>query len=203
MRHLVVLALACFGLTGCMSTSSIAPIGATDIDIKTGSTVESPTSVYIPPDLASYAQEVSVSGWGCGAWSVPVTLGPGLVQSLQAANRKGLRNEVPNGSAQQPAPGAKYNIAIALDGFHPHLKVEPGLFSSTAVAAADVVLRVRVTDDQAKEVLISQVTGDGEAESDVVFCPEVKKALTQAVTLAVQQVAQNYFDKVINSGLLR
>lgn len=203
MRHLVVLALACLGLSGCMSTSSIAPIGVADSDIKTASTVESPTSVYIPPDLASYAQEVSVSGWGCGAWSVPVTLGPGLVQSLQAANRKGLRNEVPNGSAQQPAPGAKYNIAIALDGFHPHLKVEMGLFSGTAVAAADVVLRIRVTDNEAKELLTSEVTGDGEAQSDVLLCPEVKKALTQAVTLAVQQVAQNYVDKVFNSGLLR
>jgi hypothetical protein len=78
-----------------------------------------------------------------------------------------------------------------------------GLFSGTAVAAAVVVLRVRVTDDQAKELLVSEVTGDGEAQSDVLLCPEVKKALTQAVSLAVQQVAQNYVDKIFNSGLLR
>lgn len=203
MRPLVILALACLGLSGCMSTSNITPAGATDSDIKAAVVVESPTSVYIPPELANYAQEVPVSGWGCGAWSVPVTMGPGLVQSLQAANHKALRNQLAGASAQQPAPGAKYNISIALDGFHPHLKVEMGLFSGTAVAAADVVLRVRVTDDQAKELLVSQVTGDGEAESDVVLCPEVKKALTQATTIAVQQVAQNYIDKVINSGLLR
>lgn len=203
MRPLVILALACLGLSGCMSTSNIAPPGATDSDIKTTGVIESPTSVYIPPELANYAQEVPVSGWGCGAWSVPVTMGPGLVQSLQAANHKGLRNQLPGASAQLPAPGAKYNISIALDGFHPHLKVEPGLFSGTAVAAADVVLRVRVTDNQAKELLTSQITGDGEAQSDVVFCPEVKKALTQATTLAVQQVAQNYIDKIINSGVLR
>jgi len=203
MRQLVVLALACFGLSGCMSTSNITPAGALDSDIKTAGVVESPTGVYIPPELANYAQEVPVSGWGCGAWSVPVTMGPGLVQSLEAANHKALRNQLPGASAQLPAPGAKYNIAIALDGFHPHLKVEMGLFSGTAVAAADVVLRVRVTDDQAKELLVSEVTGDGEAQSDVLLCPEVKKALTQAVSLAVQQVAQNYVDKIFNSGLLR
>ena len=203
MRRLFMASLACLGLSGCMSTSSIAPAGATDSDIRTTSTVESPTSVYIPPELANYAQEVPVSGYGCGAWSVPVTMGPGLVQSLEAANRKALHNQLPGTSAQLPAPGAKYNISIALDGFHPHLKVEIGFVSGTAVAAADVVLRVRVTDGQAKELLVSQVTGDGEAQSDVVFCPEVKKALTQATTLAVQQVAQSYVDKIINSGVLR
>ena len=44
----------------------------------------------------------------------------------------------------------------------------------------------------------SQIIGYGDAQSDIVLCPEVKKALTHAVTLAVQQVAQNYEDKVIN-----
>jgi hypothetical protein len=87
-----------------------------DSDIKTAGVVESPTGVYIPPELANYAQEVPVSGWGCGAWSVPVTMGPGLVQSLEAANHKALRNQLPGASAHLPVPGAKYNIAIALAG---------------------------------------------------------------------------------------
>src|SRR5579863_5475556 len=56
MRSFVMLALACIGLSGCMSTSNIAPPGAADSDIRTAGVVESPTSVYIPPELANYAQ---------------------------------------------------------------------------------------------------------------------------------------------------
>ena len=203
MRAIFLLALACLGLGGCVSTSTIAPAAASDSQIKSGTSIEGPASVSIPPGLATYSQEVSVSGFFCGAWSVPVSLGPGLVQALDAANHKAFHTLIPVGSAGQPAPGAKYNVAISLDGFRPHLKLEPGFFSGSGVASAEIALRIQIADDSGKQLLTSVVTGDGESETDVVLCSEIKKAMSQATSLAIQQVTQNYLDKITGSGAMQ
>jgi hypothetical protein len=204
MRAIFFVALACFGLGGCVSTSTIAPTAATESQIKSGTSIEGPASVSIPPGLATYSQEVSVSGFFCDAWSVPVSLGPGLVQALDAANHKAFHSLIPAGSGAQPVPGAKYNVAVSLEGFHPHLSLEPGLIiGGSGAASAEIDLRIQIADDSGKQLLSSVVAGDGESDSDVFLCSDIKKAISQATSLAIQQVTQNYLDKITGSGVLQ
>src|SRR5689334_7548332 len=151
-------------LSACSVNTTVAPTGAPAADVMNSRVIESPTSVFIAPDVTGLKKEVAISGYTCSAWSFPMSVGPGLAESLRLANGAAIKHLVPGGTAAAPADGAIYHIAITMDDFEPRVSVAPQFWSGLANASAEITMRVRVIDGKGGEILNTIIAGEGSAE---------------------------------------
>lgn len=79
------------------------------------------------------------------------------------------------------------------------MEYSPGLFTSTAIANVELVLRVRVLDGEDNEILRTMVSGSGFGEHTG-DCEAGAEALSRATTMAVERAAESYVYRVINSS---
>lgn len=188
-------------LAGCTANATVAPSAAGASVVMQSRVVESPTSVYFPPELAYWQQKIPVTGYECSAWSFPTSVGPGLVETFRLANKAALQHEVPGGRANGPAPGADYNIVFGLESIEAKVTFAPSFWSAVVTANADVALQVHVVGADG-EVLRTVIDGQGSATLDG-GCSDGAKALSEAIGKALRRVSENYVDRVINSGAFR
>jgi hypothetical protein len=192
-------AAALLALTGCTATATVAPTGAGAGEVMTNRVIESPTSVYIAPDLASLSQKIPVTGYACSAWSYPTSIGPGLVETIRLANTAALKHEIPGGTPHGPAQGADYNISFDLESVDGRVTFAPSVFSAVISANAEVALQVHVASQEKGEVVRTVLDGEGAATLDG-GCPDGARALSEAMNKALKRISENYVDRVINSG---
>ncbi|MFO1055852.1 MAG: hypothetical protein U1E53_02675 [Dongiaceae bacterium] len=179
----------------------MSPTSAPADEVMQSRIVESPTSVYIDPELASLSRKVEVSTHACGAWSFPMNVGPALVETLRRTNEVALKHQVPGGTATQPAEGAAYHIVITLEDFEARVVANPQFFTGLLDANAELSLRVRVLDAKGVEVLKALPSGEGSAEVSG-DCSDGAPSLSKATGKAMKRTAESYVDKVINSGVI-
>jgi hypothetical protein len=188
-------------LSACSINTTVAPTGAPAADVMNSRVIESPTSVFIAPDVTGLRKEVAISGYTCSAWSFPMSVGPGLAETLRLANGAAIKHLVPGGTATTPADGAAYHITVTMDGFEPRVSVAPQFWSGLANASAEITMRARVIDAKGMEILKTIVAGEGSAE-ETGDCPAASGALSTATGKAVKRVVENYVEKVINTGII-
>ena len=202
-------ALTLFGLAACTVQATAPASGAAAGVEVTNRVIESPTSVYMPPELASLSQKIEVAGVACGAYSFPTSIGPGLAETIRLTNKAALKNEVPGGTAAGPPNGAEYNIAFALESIEASVSFPatggiffPGYLVAT-LARAEVRLQVHVISRKNGEVVRTVVEGLGASNMKQGFpntCEDGSKALSEAFGMAFRNLAKDYIDRVINSG---
>jgi hypothetical protein len=179
----------------------VSPTSAPVEEVMQSRIIDSPTSVYIDPELSALKREVQVTTDTCGAWSFPTSVGPALVETLRRANEAALKHPVAGGTATQAAEGATYHIVIKLEDFDAHVSASPKFFDGLLDAYTEVTLRVRVIDAKGNEVLKAIVSGEGSGEVTGA-CPDGAPSLSQAAGKAVRRTVESYVDKVINSGVI-
>jgi hypothetical protein len=146
-------------LSACSINTTVAPTGAPAADVMNSRVIESPTSVFIAPDVTSLQKEVAISGYTCSAWSFPMSVGPGLAETLRLANGAAIKQLIPGGTATTPADGAAYHVTVTMDGFEPRVSVAPQFWNGLANASAEITMRVRVIDAKGAEILKTIVAG--------------------------------------------
>jgi len=200
-RISAIVAVACLALAGCSVNTAVPSSGAGAAEVMTSRIVNSPTSFYISPDLATLAPKISYESYACSAWSFPTAVGAALTQTLQSTNSSAFRNVVSGGSLNQAGQGASYNVVFTLDNFESRLNALPGFWSGTMSATSEISLHVSVSDASGYQVIRTIVDGDGNADVPGT-CAAGSQALSEAIGKAVKRVAENYVDKVINSGIM-
>src|SRR5262249_8444625 len=150
MRVWMTIMVAALALSGCTYQANVAPTAAAAADIAPGRTVEKPVSYYVAPELASLTRNAS-EGYICSANAFPVNAGPAITTSIQNTNNAAFKKIVPGGGITDAAPGAESHIVFQLESFNPRIHFEAGWFSGTAIANAELALRVTIYDANAQE----------------------------------------------------
>lgn len=198
-----VIAAGCLlWLAGCTVNTYVPSSGAGAAEVMTSRVVNSPTSFTHSLDMASLQPSVGYSGYMCSAWHFRADVAMAIARSFQATNEAAFRNIVDGGGRNGlPAPGASYNVDVSLDNFDAQISASQGFYEVEANSNADISLRIRVIDVTGYQVLQTIVSGEGNATATG-QCNAGGIALSQALAKAVKHAAENYADKVINSGLL-
>jgi len=198
MRAGIVVVAAALAVAGCTYQANVAPTASAAADIAPGRTVDKPVSYYVAPELAALKREAS-EGFTCSANAFPVNAGPAIVTSIQNTNNAAFTKVIPGGSMTEAAPGAERHIVFQLESFNPRIHFEAGWFSGTAIANAELAMRVTVYDASAREINRSVIAGSGYGELDG-GCDAGAKALETATNQAIKGAMQNYVSRVINGG---
>jgi hypothetical protein len=168
MRKLVAAALCVAFLSGCTANTTVPASGAGAGVVMPARVIESPTSVYIPPDLSVMSQKIPVTGYQCSAWSFPTSIGPAIAETIRLTNRAALKHEIPGGTAMGPPQGADYNIAFAVEAFEARVTYAPSFFSAVISSTAEITLQVRVVSPTKGEVVRTVIYGQGASTLEVV-----------------------------------
>ena len=198
MRTIPATIAAALILGGCTYQANVAPTAVAAADIAPGRTIDRPVSYYVAPELASLKREAS-GGFTCSAHDFPVNAGPAIAESIRSTNNAAFTKIVTGGGMTDAAPGAERHIVFALESFNPRLHFESGWFSGTAIANAELAIRVTVHDAGAQALNRSVVAGSGYGEIDG-GCDAGAKALETATNQAIKAAMQNYVSRIINGG---
>ena len=200
MKSGILAALLLVVLAGCTAPTTVPSTSMAASEVMATRAIESPTSVYISPDVALLSQKVAVSGYSCSAWNFPTSVGPGLAETLRLTNDQALKHPVPGGTQSEPGAGASYHIIFDQPEYDPRISIAPQFWSGLADASAELTLRVRVIDAKGMEIIKTIVSGEGSAQQSG-DCEAMSGALAAASGKAVKRIAENYVEKVINTGL--
>lgn len=198
MRVGMVFLVAAVALGGCTYQANVAPTVAAAADIAPGRTVDKPVSYYVSPELESLTRNAS-EGYVCSANAFPVNAGPAIAASIRNTNDAAFKNVIAGGGMTDAAPGAERHVVFALEQFTPRVHFEQGWWSATAVANAELAMRVTVYDAQAQELTRAIVAGNGYGEVDG-GCDAGAKALETATNQAIKATMQNYISRMVNGG---
>ena len=121
----------------------------------------------------------------------PVSAGPAIASSIRNTNDAAFKNVVPGGGMTDAAPGAERHIVFQIESFTPRVHFEQGYWSATAIANAELAIRVTVYDGRAQEINRSIVAGSGYGELDG-GCDAGARALETATNQAIKAAMQNY-----------
>jgi hypothetical protein len=198
MRVGIMFLVAALALGGCTYQANVAPTVAAAANIAPGRTVDKPVSYYVSPELASLSRNAS-EGYVCSANAFPVNAGPAIASSIQTTNDAAFKKVVPGGGATDAAPGAQRHVVFQLESFNPRIHFEAGWWTGTAIANAELAIRVTVYDPAAQEVNRAVIAGSGYGEQDG-GCDAGAKALEIAVNQAIKTAMQNYVSRMINGG---
>lgn len=194
MRSLVAGALMALALSSCAYNAQISPTSAPASEIMPGKMIGKPTSFSYSSTFNDLNKVVRPGSYQCSAHNFPVDAEGAFRKTFDRVNRLAFANIVP--------PGAGSNqVSVDVDDFDLRLHFAPGFWSLTATAEAEVIFKVRVAS-RGRDVARFVVSGSGKADYEG-GCNAGSMALEAAVEKALRRAADQYVQKVVNSGPLK
>jgi hypothetical protein len=120
-----------------------------------------------------------------------VNAGPAIVSSIRTVMRRSRTSF----TAATGGPGAERHVVFQLENFNPRVHFEAGWWSGTAIANAELAMRITVYDANSQETNRAVVAGSGYGELDG-DCDA--RQLEVAVNQAIKTTIKNYVSRMIN-----
>jgi hypothetical protein len=179
-------------LAACAVKTDVAAVPSAAGEVMSSKNFNSPVVIDYGFAPADFDVKVTTAGYRGSACSFPLTFSHAVFATLGAVNEQAFRHIASDGTS-----GA-YRIRFVFVSFDPSIRFQKEFLGSTAIASADIALRVSVSDGNGVEIARQIIRGSGQAQEDVGSCTEGDKALAPALQKALRELAEEYADRVVN-----
>ena len=153
-------------------------------------------------------RDVSPSSYVCSAHSYPISTDQCIVTSVVETSRSVFNEvvETSNIPTQQEMQQSNMEgcVYVSLKRFEPSIRFAQKFWGATAIASCDIVLEVKVIDENRKKMLVTTVganrTVDGEGG---IGCGGGSEVLSDAIYQTLRDLMERYAERVSNSYKLR
>jgi hypothetical protein len=169
-----------------------------------------PGTVFLVMDKGAVANTATTkpSTYACSIHQYTSDPGDALLASVRQTTEALFesvveKKQLPTADEMREAGAAGY-IFIKVSRYAPRLRVDPGMFTGSASATAEIGVEVTAKDAANKTLLSTMVAGTRTADGDAgANCDKAATVLADAVAAATQEAMERYAERVSNSQPVR
>jgi hypothetical protein len=191
MRNFCYIAIALCALSGCTYRATVAPSLGAASEVMANRIVSAPVSVTYHLETSELDRQVPTDGPICSAHTFTLAASEALRLTLDAVNRAAFTKLVASDGA--------YDVLIQTESVEPQLAFHQGFWEGGVRAHLDLTLRVSVRRRDGTDVLRTTLNGEGSGDTSG-GCDSGPAALSQAAGNAIKRIAEQYADRIVNSG---